>query len=141
LDGSGEMTKKKGITSKAKKKTASARAVIRKGSGKVKVNKVSLECIEPRYLKRFIEEPLVIAGDIAKSVDIEVSVKGGGFMGQAASARGAIAKALVRFTRSKELKKKMIEYDRTLIVDDSRKKEPKKPLGRGARAKKQSSKR
>lgn len=135
------MTKKKGITSKAKKKTASARAVIKKGSGKVTINKVNLECIEPRYIRHFIEEPLRIAGETVKNADIRVTVKGGGFMGQAASARGAIAKAIIRFTRSKELKRKMIEYDRMLIVDDSRKKESKKPLGRGARAKKQSSKR
>lgn len=135
------MTKKKGITSKAKKKTASARAVIKKGQGKVTINKVNLECIEPKYVQKFIKEPLQIAGDAVKNADIMVTVRGGGAMGQAASARGAIAKAIIRFTHSKELKRKMIEYDRMLIVDDSRKKESKKPLGRGARAKKQSSKR
>ena len=135
------VTKKKGITSKAKKKSSAARAVIRKGKGRITFNKANIECIQSGYIKRFIEEPLVIAGPVAKTVDIEVNVRGGGFMGQAASARGAIAKALVRFSRSKELKQKMLDYDRTLLVDDSRKKESKKPLGRGARAKKQSSKR
>lgn len=135
------MTKKKGIISKAKKKTARARAVIRKGTGRITINKINLKCIEPRYVQRFIEEPLGIAGPLAKSVDIEVNVSGGGFMGRAVSARGAIAKALVRFSKSKELKQKMLEYDRMLLVDDSRRKESKKPLGRGARKKKQSSKR
>ncbi len=135
------VTKKKGITSKAKKKEARARAVIRKGTGKVTVNKTNIEVIEPRYVRLFIQEPLNLAGDMAKQVEIEVTVSGGGFMGKAASARGAIAKALIRFTKSKELKQKMIEYDRMLLVDDSRRKEAKKPLGRGARAKKQSSKR
>ena len=135
------MTKKKGITSKAKKKSAVARAVIRKGKGKVSINKVNLDSYQSRYIRKFISEPLEIAGPLSGTVDIEVNVTGGGFMGQAASARGAIAKALVRFSRSKELKNKMLEYDRALMVDDSRKKESKKPLGRGARAKKQSSKR
>lgn len=135
------MSKKKGITSKAKKKEARARAVIRKGKGRITISKVNLECIEPSYVRRMIEEPLMIAGDVSKTVDIDVTVAGGGFMGQAVSARGAIAKALVRFSRSKELKQKMVDYDRMLLVDDSRRKESKKPLGRGARAKKQSSKR
>jgi len=135
------VTKKKGITSKAKKKSAVARAVIRKGKGRVSINKVNLETYQSKYVRKFISEPLAIAGPLADTVDIEVNVTGGGFMGRAASARGAIAKALVRFSRSKELKKKMLDYDRMLLVDDSRKKEAKKPLGRGARAKKQSSKR
>jgi len=133
--------KKLGITSKAKKKTAVARASIRKGKGRVKINKKSLETIEPKYLRMFIAEPLAIAGDIAKKVDIEVSVKGGGFMAQAVSARSAIAKALVAYTKDKELEKRFRAYDRLLLVDDPRRKEPKKPLGRGARAKKQLSRR
>ena len=62
-------------------------------------------------------------------------------MGQAVSARSAIAKALVAYTKDKNLERRFREYDRLLLVDDSRRKEPKKPLGRGARAKKQKSKR
>ena len=135
------VTRKKGITSKAKKKEARARAVIRKGTGKVTINKTNIETIEPKYVRQFIQEPLNLAGDLAKQVEIEVTVSGGGFMGQAGSARGAIAKALIRFNKSKDLKQKMLDYDRMLLVDDSRRKEAKKPLGRGARAKKQSSKR
>jgi len=135
------VTRKKGITSKAKKKEARARAVIRKGTGKVTINKTNIETIEPRYVRQFIQEPLNLAGDLAKQVEIKVTVSGGGFMGQAGSARGAIAKALIRFNKSKDLKQKMLDYDRMLLVDDSRRKEAKKPLGRGARAKKQSSKR
>jgi small subunit ribosomal protein S9 len=136
-----KVTKKKGITAKAKKKEARARAVIRKGTGKVTINKTNLECIEPRYVRLYIEEPLVLAGPLAKEADIEVSVEGGGFMGHAVSARAAIAKALLKFHKSAELKQKFLKYDRMLLVDDSRRTEPKKPLGTGARAKKQKSKR
>ncbi|MCD6247759.1 MAG: 30S ribosomal protein S9 [Candidatus Diapherotrites archaeon] len=132
---------KKGITSKAKKKTAVARAAIHSGRGRVTINKRALETIEPSYLRTFIAEPLIIAGEIAKKVDIEVTTRGGGFMGQAVSARSAIAKALVAYTKDKNLERRFREYDRLLLVDDSRRKEPKKPLGRGARAKKQKSKR
>jgi len=132
---------KEGITSKAKKKTAVARASIRAGRGRVTINKRALETIEPSYLRTFIAEPLIIAGEIAKKVDIEITVRGGGFMGQAVSARSAIAKALVAYTKDKDLERRFKEYDRLLLVDDSRRKESKKPLGRGARAKKQKSKR
>ena len=132
---------RKAITSKAKKKKAVARAVIKEGRGRITINKRALETIEPNYVRTFIAEPLILAGEIAKTVDISVNVRGGGFMGQAVSARSAIAKALVRYTKDKALEKTFREYDRLLLVDDPRQKESKKPLGRGARAKKQKSKR
>ena len=74
-------------------------------------------------------------------VDIQVNVKGGGNIAQAIAARTAIAKALIAYTKSDKLKERMLKQDRSLLVDDSRRKEAKKPLGRGARAKKQLSKR
>lgn len=133
--------KAKGITSKAKKKRAIARAVIKKGTGKVRINKRLLEITDPKAVQDFIREPLLIAGDAAKEVNIFVKVQGSGFMSQAAAVRSCIAKALVAFYKDEKLKKKMIEYDRLLLVDDIRRKESKKQLGPGARAKKQKSKR
>jgi len=62
-------------------------------------------------------------------------------MSQAVASRAAIAKALVEFTGDEELRNKFLAYDRMLLVDDPRRSEAKKPLGPGARAKKQSSKR
>ncbi len=130
-----------GITVKSKKKTGSARAVIKTGSGIVRINKRILKIIEPKYIRMLIEEPLKLAGEKAKEVDITVNVKGSGFVSQSVAARGAIAKALVEYFSDEELRKKMLAYDRLLLVDDPRRKESKKPLGKGARAKKQSSKR
>ncbi len=130
-----------GIHVKAKKKTSSARAVIKTGKGIIKINKKSLEIIKPKYVKMLIKEPLSLAGSLTKEVDINVKVKGSGFMSQAVATRGAIAKALVEYSADEELKNKMLQYDRLLLVDDIRRKESKKQLGRGARAKKQSSKR
>ena len=136
------MAKKKGIISKSKKKRAAARAVIKKGKGKIRINHKDLETIEPAFLQELIKEPLEIAGPIAKEVDINVNVRGGGYMGQTISARSAIAKALLEFKRNDEkLKKQMLAYDRVLLVDDSRRVESKKQLGTKARKKKQSSKR
>jgi len=133
--------KRKGILVKAKKKEAVARATIRKGTGVVRVNRRNLELVEPLLVKRLIKEPLILAGPDAAEVDIDVNVHGGGFMGQAVSARAAIAKALVEYTQNDKLKNIYIKYDRMLLVDDTRRVEPKKPLGTKARKKKQKSKR
>ena len=72
-------------------------------------------------------------------VDVRVIATGGGPVSQAEAARTAIAKALVAFSGDEELKKMFMEYDRTLLVSDIRRKEPKKQLGRGARKKRQKS--
>lgn len=129
----------KDVVSKAKKKTASARAIITEGSGVIKINKRSLKVFQPELIKTYIQEPLVLAGDLAGKYDIVVTVKGGGFMGQAVASRAAIAKALVAKTKSNELRQRFSSYDRMLLVDDYRRKEAKKPLGKKARAKKQTS--
>ncbi len=129
------------INSKAKKKEAVARAVIRKGSGKIKVNKRNLSLFEPKQIKSFIEEPLNILPDVAKEVDIDINVKGGGVMGQASSIRSAIAKSLVVYSKDAKAKQALVAYDRLLLVDDVRRVESKKPLGTKARKKKQMSKR
>ncbi len=134
--------KKRGvIDTKAKKKEAVARAVIKKGNGKIKINKRDLSLVTPYYVNELISEPITLAGDVMNDVDISVNVKGGGFMGQAVATRSAIAKAIVEHTKDKKLKEKFMKYDRQLLVDDSRRVEPKKPLGKKARKKKQSSKR
>ena len=133
--------RKTGINVKAKKKMAVARAVIKKGGGKVKINKKGIELISPKYLRQFVQEPLKIAGNIAGQVDIRINVKGGGVVSQVVAARAAIAKALVRFSKDQKLKERMHNYDRLLLVDDVRRKETKKPLGKGARSKRQASKR
>ena len=86
-----------------------------------------------------ILEPLRLAGKRADSVDITVNVRGGGIMGQADAIRTAIARGLVQYLNDTELESLYRDYDRTLIVPDTRRKLPKKPLGRGARKKRQKS--
>jgi small subunit ribosomal protein S9 len=133
--------KRKGITAKAKKKTAVARAVVKKGFGVVKINNRNIETLQPTQIYEFIREPLDLAEDIAKEININVKVHGGGFMGQAVASRAAIAKSILEFRPNEKLKKKFLAYDRMLLVDDSRRVESKKPLGPKARKKKQKSKR
>jgi small subunit ribosomal protein S9 len=133
-------TKRAGMQVSAKKKTAVARAIIKKGNGKVKINHINLEAYAQDTLRSMIKEPLKIAEEVASEFDINITVKGSGSISQAFAVRSAIAKAIVR-AKGKKFKDLFLQYDRTLLVDDVRQVESKKPLGPKARAKKQQSKR
>ncbi|NJE30581.1 30S ribosomal protein S9 [Thermococcus sp. 18S1] len=130
------------IQTAGKRKTAIARATIREGKGRVRINHKPVEIIEPEIARFTIMEPLVLAGEeIVSKVDIDVKVEGGGFMGQAEAARVAIARALVEWTNDMNLKDKFMKYDRTMLVGDSRRTEMHKPnrSTKGPRAKRQKS--
>nr|WP_291767820.1 30S ribosomal protein S9 [Caldivirga sp. UBA161] len=121
-----------------KRKTAVARAVIRPGSGIVKINGVPLTIWPMEVARLKMMEPLVLAGrDIVNKVDIDVTVSGGGFMGQASAVRMAIARGLVEYFQSKELLNLYMLYDSTMIKGDERRTEPKKPGLKHARSKRQ----
>jgi small subunit ribosomal protein S9 len=60
-------------------------------------------------------------------------------MSQAEAVRMGIAQGLVKYTRSKRLRNRYIEYDRTMLAGDARRKESKKFGGPGARRRKQKS--
>jgi small subunit ribosomal protein S9 len=129
----------KAIVASGKRKTAVARATLTKGRGIVRINSVPVEMYPFEIGRLKILEPLKLAGKKVDSIDISVNVQGGGVMGQADAVRTAIARGLVQFLNDNELETLFREYDRTLIVPDTRRKLPKKPLGRGARKKRQKS--
>ena len=124
-----------------KRKTAIARATAREGKGRIRINKIPIELFGPKYLNMKLMEPIILAGDVINTMDIDITVKGGGVSGQIEAARTALGKAIVEFTGSMELKKKFLEYDRTLLVSDARRTEPHKPSRstKGPRAKRQKS--
>ena len=122
-----------------KRKMAVARATIMRGKGRVRVNHVPVEIITPELARLKIMEPVRLAGKKIETLDIDVNVRGGGIMGQADAVRTAIARAVVQYTGDEELESLYRDYDRTLMVPDTRRKLPKKPLGRGARKKRQKS--
>ena len=130
---------KKIVNTSGKRKTAIAKATVTKGLGRVRINKKPVELYEPEIARWKISEPLKIADKHVDKVDIDVIVSGGGFMSQANAVRTAIARGLVEFTGDPGLKLSFLSYDRNLLVNDSRIKESKKPLGRGARKKRQKS--
>ena len=127
------------VHTSGKRKTAIARGTIKEGTGRVRINKKPLELYSPELARLKLQEPLNIAGDIVDNVDITVRVRGGGVMSQAEAARMVIAKSLVQYTNDKDLKEKYVQYDRTMLVGDPRRSEPKKYGGPGARARKQKS--
>ena len=127
------------VNTSGKRKSAIARAVVKEGTGKVVINKIPLAIYSPELARLKIEEPLQLVPEKASKVDISVSVQGGGVMGQAAAVRTAIARGLVDYYKDDELAAVLKAYDRSLLINDDRRKLPKKPMGRGARAKKQKS--
>jgi len=134
------MPGKKVLVVSGKRKTAVARAVVKQGVGKIRINKTPVEIIEPAIAREKIMEPLLQAGEATwKQLDMDVKTSGGGYMGQAEAARMAIANALLKWTKSGHLRTVFTEYDRTMVAGDARSKESKKFGGPGARAKEQKS--
>ena len=131
---------KKVVHTSGKRKTAIARGTVQEGKGRVRVNKSPVELYDPELARLKLYEPLELAGeDLINTVDINVHVQGGGVMGQAEAARMVIAKGLVQWSQDMNLKDKFIHYDRTMLVGDPRRSEPKKYGGPGARGRKQKS--
>ena len=130
------------IIKSGKRKTAIARAVLTKGSGKISVNKKDYRILH-LFNRLKIEEPLKIAEKVLGKInfDVSINVKGGGEKGQIEAARLALARAINEFSKSKELTEMFLSYDRNLLVADVRRKEMYKPGDSKARKKRQSSKR
>jgi small subunit ribosomal protein S9 len=137
----------------AQRKTCRALATISKGNGKVRINNVPAEVMEPKIAKEMVLTPIHLLGEIRNRVDINVKVQGGGFMGQAFASAVAISRALTGdgkggrdpkdhpLTKSmrEEVRRKILEFDRHLLSGDPRQTESKKFGGPGARRRKQKS--
>jgi len=123
-----------------KRKSAIARATIRSGTGIIRINSRSLDLYEPEIAQLRVREPIAMAGPVITKVNININVKGGGWSSQTEAIRLAVARALVQYTGSEELKKTYMDYDRHLLVADTRRKETRKPMTHSrARAKRQKS--
>ena len=137
----------------AQRKTCRALATISKGNGKIRINNVPAEILEPKIAKEMVLTPISLLGEIRNRVDINVKVQGGGFMGQAFASAVAISRALTGegkggrdpkdhpLTKSvrEEVRRKIMEFDRHLLSGDPRQTESKKFGGPSARRRKQKS--
>ncbi|WVQ71663.1 40S ribosomal protein S16 [Cryptococcus sp. DSM 104548] len=130
-----------------KKKTATAVAHVTPGRGLIRLNGSPISLVEPVVLRYKVYEPVLVVGpERLANLDIRLRVKGGGHVSQLYALRQAIAKGVVAFYAKNEdaasaieLKKTLVAYDRSLLVADPRRMEPKKFGGRGARARRQKS--
>jgi archaeal ribosomal protein S9P len=123
-----------------KKKTAIARATVRDGTGKIRINAQPVELVEPELSRLKMLEPFrVVDRNVRDDVDIDISVEGGGTVGQADAVRTAVARGLVEHSNDAELRDAYREFDRSLLVNDVRQRESKRWGGPGARARYQKS--
>ena len=127
------------VNTSGKRKTAIARATLRTGTGIVRINSVPLEIYPNEMVRLKISEPLLLIPDAIAGIDVAIDVHGGGIMGQAEAVRTALARGILKWYNDPRIKDVYLSYDRSLLVNDSRQKESKKPHGRGARKKFQKS--
>ncbi len=127
------------INTSGKRKTAIARATLREGKGRVRINSVPLEVYGSDIIRMKIAEAIALAPGALDGADVDIAVSGGGVMGQAEAVRTALGRGILNWTNDPRIKEVYLSYDRTLLVNDSRQKEAKKPHGRGARARFQKS--
>jgi small subunit ribosomal protein S9 len=127
------------INTSGKRKTAIARATFKEGKGRVRINSVPLEIYGNELTRMKISEPLLLVNGALDGIDASIYVRGGGMMGQAEAIRTALGRGILKWHNDPQIKDAYLTYDRTLLVNDSRQKEAKKPHGRGARKKFQKS--
>ena len=127
------------IQTVGRRKTSVARALVRKGSGKIVINdKESKHYFPSMVLHARVTQPLVKLDCLSK-YDIEINVHGGGITGQSEAIRLAIARAMVKIDTAPETKK-LLRAD-GMMTRDMRKVERKKPGQKKARKRFQFTKR
>jgi len=120
-----------------KRKSSIARTWIKPGTGKIVINRRPLEeYFTIATAQSLLKQPLEVTNMLA-SVDIIVTVSGGGIQGQSGAIRHGIAKALT--SMEPELRPALKKAG--LMTRDSRVKERKKYGQKAARARYQFSKR
>ena len=142
-----EVAKKRSVQTFGRKKNSTAVAYVTDGKGSIRVNGVPLKNLQPEVLRLKVFEPILLLGkDVFGKVDMRVRVRGGGYVSQIYAIRQAIAKGIVAWNQKYvdeatkvQIREQLVNYDRTLLIADPRRAEPKKFGGAGARAKYQKS--
>ena len=130
-----------------RKKNSVAVAAVKTGKGVLRVNGSPIELLEPQALRVKVLEPVLLLGlKRFQNLDIRIRVRGGGYVAQIYAIRQALSKGVVAYyqkyvneTEKREIKELLLQYDRSLLVADPRRCEPKKYGGPGARARYQKS--
>lgn len=120
-----------------RRKAATARVKITKGSGKITVNKLPLETYFQVEAHITLSKQALVATANDTKYDFLINVKGGGKAGQAGAIRHGISRALL----SVDEDTKPVLKQSGFLTRDARVKERKKPGQPGARKRFQFSKR
>ncbi|MBN2451136.1 MAG: 30S ribosomal protein S9 [Lentisphaeria bacterium] len=125
------------ILAVGRRKAAVARVRMRRGTGRITVNRQDVtEYFPSETVRRYLTQPLMITGS-TDAYDVSATLRGGGPMGQAGALRHGIARALEK--ANGELRAVLKESG--MLTRDARVKERKKPGQPGARKRFQFSKR
>lgn len=130
---------KKSIVTIGKKKSATARATVTKGTGKIMINSTPVQEWGTIYERNLLLEPMIVMDKSLSEIDVKINVFGGGSAGQAAACRVAMARGVVKYTSDEKLRKALISYDDKILSGDSRQREPCKPNDSAPRASRQKS--
>jgi small subunit ribosomal protein S9 len=120
-----------------RRKEASARVQLFKGSGVIQVNKKDIKQFFGRPTLRMLVMQPIEAVSLNQKVDVIANVRGGGLAGQAGAIRHAISRALVQYDETLKSLLRKGDY----LTRDPRMKERKKYGQKGARRRFQFSKR
>ena len=80
-----------------RRKTSTARVFLKRGSGRITVNRKPLDDYFGRETARMVVRQPLETVDMAGTVDIDVTVRGGGSSGQAGAIRHSITRALMEY--------------------------------------------
>ncbi|MFZ0255662.1 MAG: 30S ribosomal protein S9 [Gammaproteobacteria bacterium] len=84
-----------------RRKTSTARVFLKRGNGRITVNRKPLDDYFGRETARMVVRQPLETANVSDMIDVDVTVRGGGNSGQAGAIRHSITRAL-------------IEYDETL---------------------------
>lgn len=131
------MTDKNGFWGTGRRKSATARVKLTKGSGKVTVNGRKLgEYFPLESMSSYINQPFQVTG-LEGQFDMHVNVSGGGSIGQSGAVRHGVSRALIVYDSSL----RPVLKQSGMLTRDARVKERLKPGQPGARKRFQFSKR
>jgi len=88
------------LYSTGRRKTSSARVYLRRGSGRITVNKRPLDDFFGRETSRMVVRQPLETTEMSDRFDVTVTVHGGGPSGQAGAIRHGITRALVEYDES-----------------------------------------
>lgn len=83
-----------------RRKTSTARVFLKRGSGRITVNRTPLDHYFGRETARMVVRQPLETVDMSEAVDIDVTVRGGGSSGQAGAIRHSITRALIQYSET-----------------------------------------